>query len=111
VLFIDSTHVSKAGSDVNHELFEILPRLKPGVLVHFHDVFWPFEYPEAWTFESRRSWNEIYLLRAFLSGNREYEIVFFNDYFRARHGDAAAAVPKFAQNPGGGLWLRKVEPR
>jgi predicted O-methyltransferase YrrM len=47
-LFVDSSHVAKAGSDLVHILFQILPRLKPGVLVHFHDIFWPFEYPEAW---------------------------------------------------------------
>jgi predicted O-methyltransferase YrrM len=48
ILFIDSSHVSKAGSDVNHILFELLPRLAPGVFVHFHDVRYPFEYPEEW---------------------------------------------------------------
>jgi predicted O-methyltransferase YrrM len=48
ILFVDSTHVSKAGSDVNFILFQILPLLKKGVLVHFHDVFYPFEYPREW---------------------------------------------------------------
>lgn len=108
ILFIDSTHVSKAGSDVNHELFTVLPRLQRGVIVHFHDIFHPFEYPETWTFEYRRSWNEAYLLRAFLTGNRAWEMLFFNDYFRARRPGLAAQVPKFAENPGGGLWLRKA---
>ena len=60
VLFIDSTHVSKLGSDVNHLLFEILPRLAPGVHVHIHDVFWPFEYPHHWLAEGR-AWNEQYV--------------------------------------------------
>lgn len=108
ILFIDSTHVSKAGSDVNFELFEVLPRLKPGVIVHVHDTFWPFEYPDAWIFESRRSWNELYILRAFLMHNRTFEVVFFNDYFRARHPALAAKAAKFCENPGGGLWLRKT---
>jgi predicted O-methyltransferase YrrM len=108
ILFVDSTHVSKAGSDVNHELFEILPRLRAGVIVHFHDTFYPFEYPDAWIFEARRSWNELYILRAYLARNQEYEIVFFNDYFRIKRPEAAAAVPAFTVNPGGALWLRKV---
>ncbi|WP_411287588.1 class I SAM-dependent methyltransferase [Phenylobacterium sp.] len=107
ILFIDSTHVSKAGSDVNFELFEMLPALRPGVIVHFHDTFFPFEYPEAWIFEARRSWNELYILRAFLTDNPAWEIVFFNDYFARRHPQAAAALPGFQANPGGGLWLRK----
>lgn len=108
VLFIDSTHVSKTGSDVNFELFEILPRLKAGVVVHFHDTFWPFEYPDPWIFQARRSWNELYILRAFLMYNRAFEILFFNDYFGRRHAaHAQATLPAFMRNPGGGLWLRK----
>jgi hypothetical protein len=66
VLFIDSTHVLRTGSDVCFELFEILPRLSPGVLVHIHDMFWPFEYPRSWVVEENRSWNELYAVRAFL---------------------------------------------
>jgi predicted O-methyltransferase YrrM len=108
VLFIDSTHVVKTGSDVCYELFEILPRLKPGVLVHFHDVFWPFEYPAEWIFEAKRSWNELYALRAFLAGNRDFDIVFFSDFFRQR---APAACferhPLFRGGRGGSIWLRK----
>ncbi len=50
ILFVDSAHVTKTGSDVNYILFEILPALKKGVLVHFHDVFYPFEYPKDWVF-------------------------------------------------------------
>jgi len=48
ILFIDSSHVVKAGSDVAWLYFHVLPRLAPGVAVHVHDVFWPFEYPPAW---------------------------------------------------------------
>src|SRR5207253_2690994 len=47
-LFIDSSHVSKIDSDVNFIFFEILPRLPVGTFVHFHDIFWPFEYPADW---------------------------------------------------------------
>jgi Methyltransferase domain len=65
ILFIDSSHVVKIGSDVQHILSKILPRLKPGVYVHFHDVFWPFEYTKNWIM-SGRCWNEAYFLRAFL---------------------------------------------
>ena len=57
ILFIDSTHVSKTGSDVNYIIFDILPRLKKGVLIHVHDVFFPFEYPKEWVYEGR-NWNE-----------------------------------------------------
>jgi len=108
-LFIDSTHVTKADSDVNHHLFRILPSLKDGVIVHFHDVFYPFEYPPRWFFDENRSWNELYALRAFLMFNRRFEILFFNDCFAQRHRDVAdALMPKFMLNSGGSLWLRKV---
>ncbi|MCM8738756.1 class I SAM-dependent methyltransferase [Azospirillum sp. A1-3] len=109
VVFIDSTHVSKAGSDVNFHMFTTLPRLKSGVYIHFHDIFYPFEYPESWFFDENRSWNEIYMLRAFLTGNSDFEIVFFNDFMHVRHGaETEAALPMFILNPGGSLWLRKL---
>lgn len=53
ILFIDSTHVAKIGSDVNYLFAEILPALRPGVYVHFHDIFYPFEYPKEWVYEGR----------------------------------------------------------
>lgn len=65
LLFIDSSHVSKAGSDVNHLFFEVLPRLKSGVYVHLHDIFLPDEYPKPWVIDEERSWTEQYLLHAF----------------------------------------------
>ncbi len=109
VLFIDSTHVAKTGSDVVHHLTRVLPRLRPGVMVHFHDVFYPFEYPEKWAISENRSWNEVYFLHAFLQDNAAWEIVFFNDFMGRVHADMMArAMPLFIKNPGGSLWLRKV---
>jgi len=90
ILFVDSSHVSKAGSDVNHILFELLPRLRSGVFVHFHDIFHPFEYPESWLMEGR-AWNEAYILRAFLSFNKDYKIRFFNSYMDRCHGEQIRA--------------------
>ena len=84
ILFIDSTHVSKTGSDVNYALFSVLPSLQPGVFIHFHDIFYPFEYPEAWVREGR-AWNEAYALRAFLQYNRSFEIVLFNTFLEQFH--------------------------
>jgi predicted O-methyltransferase YrrM len=76
ILFIDSSHVSKFNSDVNDILFRILPVLKPGVIIHFHDIFFPFEYPLEWLKEGR-SWNEAYMLRAFLQYNSQFNILIF----------------------------------
>lgn len=108
ILFIDSTHVLKTGSDVCHELFSVLPSLAPGVIVHFHDCRYPFEYPDKWIFEYNHSWNEIYALRAFLMFNSEFEIIFWNTYFAVARRDLVEAIaPAFAWNPGGGIWIRR----
>jgi predicted O-methyltransferase YrrM len=108
ILFIDSTHVLRTGSDVCFELFEILPRLASGVLVHFHDIFWPFEYPKAWVVDDNRSWNEVYAVRAFLTSNSAWRIVFFNDYMAKFGGPMIGATfPIFTRNPGGALWLQR----
>ena len=109
VLFIDSTHVLKTQSDVHWELTEILPRLKPGVIIHFHDIFWPFEYRELWITNPPRSWNEVYALQLFLMNQTDYEIMFFNDYFAMQCTDRANKdVPGFATSDSAGLWLRKT---
>ncbi len=105
LLFIDSTHVVKSGSDVVWLFLHVLPRLAAGVVVHVHDIFWPFEYPTAWLTE-RRDWTEAYLVHAFLCGNENWEIMFFASWFWRAHPDlvpAALAV----ENPGS-IWLRKV---
>jgi hypothetical protein len=106
ILFIDSSHVLKTGSDVNFELFEILPRLKKGVIVHIHDIHYPFEYPTEWVIERNYSWNEVYAVRAFLMFNNSFEVLFFNDQFGQLCGDLVARdAPAMSTNYGGGLWL------
>ena len=73
ILFIDSSHVVRLGSDVNFLVLERLPRASPGLLVHFHDIFLPWEYPRV-SVENGKYWTEQYLLQAFLSGNPSYEV-------------------------------------
>ncbi len=107
VLVVDSTHVAKVGSDVQHLFNEILPRLRSGVYVHFHDVFYPFEYPEEWIREGR-AWTEAYLLRAFLAFNREFEIVAFNTYLERFHRQwFERHMPLCLRNEGASIWLRR----
>lgn len=108
ILFVDSTHIVKTASDVNYEVFEVLPALNSGVIIHIHDMFWPFEYPRQWVFEEKRSWNELYAIRALLMYQNEFEILFFNDYC-AKTFDPKEfeRYPNFLSNPGGSLWLRK----
>jgi predicted O-methyltransferase YrrM len=108
ILFIDSSHTVKIGSDVTYLLGEILPRLRPGVYVHFHDVFYPFEYPEAWVTDGR-AWNEAYALRAFLAFNEAFEIVLFNTYLQRFHREIFERdMPQCLRNEGASIWLRRV---
>lgn len=111
LLFIDSTHVSKTGSDVNHLLFELLPSLAPGVLVHIHDIHWPFEYPATWI-RAGWEWNENYMLRAFLSENPNWEILLMNTFLECLDSKRfEASIPPLTwpdAGPHGSIWLRKL---
>lgn len=107
ILFVDSTHVSKINSDVNRIFFEILPRLNSGVYIHFHDIFFPFEYPKKWIYEGR-AWNEAYLLRAFLQYNQAFSIVLMNTYMEMNYESFfQEKMPLCLLNPGGSIWIKK----
>lgn len=107
ILFIDSSHVSKCGSDVNYILFEILPILNSGVLIHFHDIFYPFEYPKDWVLEGK-NWNEDYFLKAFLMYNGEFQIKIFSHYLHVHHKEAFTDMPLSFNNTGGNIWIEKI---
>jgi predicted O-methyltransferase YrrM len=105
ILFIDDSHVAKYGSDIWHIVTKILPSLAPGVVIHIHDIFWPFEYPYTWL-EEGRAWNEAYFVHAFVLFNSDFEILFFNDWFGKPHHDAIEGeLPAMLENPGASLWL------
>ncbi len=107
-LLIDSSHVSRIGSDVNDLFFEVLPRLPAGVLIHVHDIFYPFEYPRDWLMAGRY-WNEAYLLRALLMGNPGLRVELFTHMLEVLHPAAlAAALPGTQGQRGGAIYLRRV---
>lgn len=118
ILFIDSSHVLKTGSDVHFEYMHILPALKSGVIVHIHDIFYPFEYPARWVFNDNRSWNEVYLVDAMLSHGNAFEVMFFNDAVLQKLGaDLKSSGDMFdrferektkqMERNNGSIWLRK----
>ena len=90
ILFIDSSHVSRTGGDVNRLILDVLPRLKPGVIVHFHDIFLPWEYPREWVVDKMRFFSEQYLLQAFLSFNSHYFVLMANHYLGRKIRDGSA---------------------
>ena len=112
ILFIDSSHVLKIGSDVQYEYLEILPRLRKGVVIHIHDIFMPAEYPRKWVMEDRRFWTEQYLLQAFLAFNDHFEVVWGASYMHLRHPDkltaAFASYDRHVHWPGS-FWLQKTK--
>jgi predicted O-methyltransferase YrrM len=116
ILFIDSSHVAKTHSDVLHILFNILPLLRKEVLIHFHDILWPFEYPRIWL-EHGRAWNEAYFIRAFMQYNKSFEILYFNSFMEFHHKDLLTInmplmvkAPSAETTPGNtSLWIRKTQ--
>ncbi len=108
ILFIDSSHVSKIGSDVNYLIHEILPRLNSGVFIHIHDIPYPFEYPKKWI-EEGRGWNEVYILRAFLQNNNAFKIRLFGSYLKKMHRPFLEKVLPKIVDRGGSIWLEKVD--
>ncbi len=108
ILFVDSSHVAKTGSDLNYLMFQVLPRLSSGIIIHFHDIFYPFEYPVEWVTEGR-SWNEVYFIQAFLMYNTQYQVLLFNNYVQKKHKDwIENNMPLLSKDRGSSLWLMKV---
>ncbi|MEM1224279.1 MAG: class I SAM-dependent methyltransferase [Planctomycetota bacterium] len=108
VLLVDSSHIYKVGSDVQLLFESILPTLAVGVLIHIHDVFFPFDYPASWLRRGHH-YNEAYVLRAFLQYNRNFEIYMWNDLLRWIPESAVPTALK--PDPSliaGSLWLRRV---
>ena len=112
ILFIDSSHAVKIGGDVNHLFLEVLPRLKPGVIVHVHDIFFPFDYRRDWVLDEFRFWTEQYLLQAFLSFNSEFEVLLGNRYLAYRYmADFKRTFPTSPSWSGGSFWIRRKASR
>ncbi|MFB3886418.1 MAG: class I SAM-dependent methyltransferase [Thermodesulfobacteriota bacterium] len=113
VLFIDSTHIIRPQGDVLCEYLEILPLLKPGVLIHVHDIFTPKDYLDEIVIENVWLWNEQYLVEAFLSFNKEFKIIgalnFLSHHYRDRLS-AKCPVLKTGLNLGepSSLWLTRM---
>ena len=111
ILFIDSSHIIRPGGDVNYLILKILPVLQPGVWVHFHDIFTPYEYPEAWLREEYRMWNEQFLLEAFLLGNNSYEIIISLNYLKHKYWDEVSkSLPMLGLDKSrepGSFWIRR----
>lgn len=112
ILFIDSSHVAKTGSDVNFLFFEILPILQKGVKIHIHDIFFPHEYLKEWVIDENRSWNEQYLLRALLMYSDTFKVLFGCSYAQHKFPDLVVKALNHEKGHGfggGSIWIEKVK--
>jgi hypothetical protein len=106
VLFYDGSHCVETGGDVNWMLFEVLPALAPGVWIHFHDIFWPMDYPLEWVLNEGMTWNEQYILQAFLMHNRAYRVRLANTMLTVLKPEVFQEL--FPEQPfGGSVWIQK----
>jgi len=113
ILFIDSSHVIRPQGDVLFEILQLLPTVRPGVLVHIHDIFTPRDYLESWVLGEMRVWNEQYLLEAFLSLNRDFRVVGAVNYLKHHYpAELGAACPvlerEMALREPGSFWMMRV---
>jgi hypothetical protein len=113
LLFIDSSHVSKLNSDVNFLYLNVLPKLNRGVLIHIHDIYYPYDYPQEHFYGQKKIfWNEQYLLSAFLTDNPKFEIIFPGYYLQKDFGAAfQSAFPYYDPQQHrltSSFWIRKI---
>lgn len=110
VLFIDSSHLIKSGGDVVYLYLQVLPRLQPGVLIHAHDIFLPYEYPQEYVMKQRWGWSEQYLVHALLMNNRNFEILWPSCYMWQIHREAVCGILSVQEtlSAPSSLWLKKI---
>lgn len=110
VLFIDSTHTVKTGSDCLHLYLRILPRLRQHLYIHAHDIFLPGGYPKTWLLEHDIHWTEQYLLLALLEGNPSFRVLFGSNYHKLRN---PTMLDEFmggkAPSGGGSFWFERLQ--
>ena len=115
VLFVDSSHTVRIGGDVNFLILDVLPRLAPGVIIHFHDIGLPYEYPKVYSTNPkfRVFWTEAYLLQAFLCYNNQFEILLAMNYLMTEHAEAfRSAFPLYDplkhRAGSGSFWIQRI---
>ena len=111
ILFIDSSHMVRPQGDVLFEFLQILPTLKPGVIIHVHDIFSPRDYTKQHIVQDVLFWNEQYLLEAFLTCNNQFSIIGALNYLKSRYpNEMISKLPLLKSHPAhvpGSFWIRR----
>ena len=115
ILFIDSGHTVRIGGDVNFLFLDIFPLLKPGVVIHIHDIPLPYEYPRIYYTNPnfRVFWTESYLLQAFLTFNPNFEVLLAMQYLTTNHWEEFCEAfslfnPDIHKSLSGSFWMRRT---
>jgi predicted O-methyltransferase YrrM len=109
VLFIDSSHTVKTGSDCLYLYLKVLPYLKSALLIHSHDIFLPEAVPQDWQTQKHFYFTEQYLLLALLLGNPRFEVVYGTQYHRRMDLERLTAFNRPHSKPEGtSFWYRRV---
>lgn len=108
ILFIDSSHQVEVGNDVLELVLRCLPRLEKGVIVHFHDIFLPYEYPREWVVEFDWKMGEQYLVHALLADSQRYEVIWAGHYHQRTLSDFGSHFDQAAEGRASSLWLRVI---
>jgi predicted O-methyltransferase YrrM len=112
ILFVDTSHAVRIGGDVTFIILDVLPALRDGVVVHFHDIFLPWHYPREWFEDHEWYWAEQYMLQAFLAFNAAYEVLVSVHLLARKHGDRLRDLAPLARHIKSeyecqSLWLRR----
>ncbi len=107
ILFIDSSHVVRMSNDVAHLFCRIIPALKPGVVIHVHDVFLPYEYPKRFFYDCP-GWGEQYMLHALLQSGA-FIMLWPGYYLQQDRPDAVAALPFLGDGRAQSIWVQLKE--
>ncbi len=109
ILFIDSSHVVKIGSDAQYEFLHILPKLKPGVIIHVHDIFLPSEYPKHWVLKEHRFFNEQYILEALLF-SQKFKVLWGSSFMHLFQSELLKKYISSYQSTDwpGSFWMKKI---
>lgn len=108
ILFIDSSHELRAGNDLVYLYLEVIPSLQPGVLIHIHDIFLPYDYPCDWMRHRGMHYSEQYLVQALLAAGNQFDVLWAGHFLQRSHTDFGAHFPDSRSRSAQSLWLRKV---
>jgi len=111
ILFIDSSHELKAGNDLVYLYLNIIPSLNPGVLIHIHDIFLPYDYPYDWMLERGMRYTEQYLVQTMLTLEGQFEVLWAGHYLQHSCPQFGAHFPDSRSGSAQSLWLRKLDRR